>query len=596
MCGIFGYFDKNGKGLERSSVEKMGRALHHRGPDDQGIFFEKAMAIGNQRLSIIDIAGGHQPFVSDDGNVAVVQNGEIFNHIELAEELKRDGFACRTHSDTEVLLRLYERDGIDFVSRLNGMFAIAIYDKKQDAVYLVRDRAGVKPLFVHEAAGIFSFASEIKSLIDLGIPKKIDAEAINHYLSFNYVPPPFTIFKDVYHLMPGHWVKVTRGGERKTVKWWNLAENEVKTDSEANWQREIMATLDDAVRLRLRADVPFGAFLSGGVDSSTVVGLMAKHMNQPVQTFSIGFDDPRFDESPYAQAAAKRFSTNHISEIVAPNMLDLWEKAMYYCDQPHGDISFLPTYRVSSLAVKHVKMVLTGDGGDELFAGYEKYQTFFKSDSPDLSVERFRQEYFKNISLFSEADKKNLFSRELRSKITGSDSFDIVNTLFEESKHWDRINQALYIDMQLLLPGNNLVKPDRMGMAVSLEARTPFLDYRMMNLAFQMPGDLKLKDGETKYIFKKAASPLIGSDLAYRKKQMFTVPVGEWFKKELASYCREMLLSPNSISARIFNKDVIENMLAGHISGKANYTREIRALLSIEHWAHAFELSADHLA
>lgn len=590
MCGIFGYFDKTHEELSRSLVENMGSEIRHRGPDDQGVFYGSAVAIGNQRLSIIDIAGGHQPFVSDNGLISLVQNGEIFNHIELAEELKGTPFECRTHSDTEVLLRLYEKEGIDFVSRLNGMFAIAIYDGREDAVYLIRDRAGVKPLYIAESSGRLFFSSEIKSILKGGFPKELNLEAVHHFLSFNYVPPPYTVFKGIKHLMPGHWMRYSRQGETKTVRWWNLSQNSVEERSEEQWTADILKTLDDAVRIRMRADVPFGAFLSGGVDSSTVVGMMARHMKQPVKTFSIGFHDPKYDESPFAEAAATRFHTDHVAEKVEHNMLNMWEKAIYYCDQPHGDISFLPTYRVSELAVKHVKMVLTGDGGDELFAGYEKYQSFFGAQTAKLREDEFRRSYFNNICLFKDAEKNDLYNPETVQATKDFNSYALVEDLFDETSSWDRINQALYIDMQLLLPGNNLVKPDRMGMAVSLEARTPFLDYRMMELAFKIPGNLKLKDGETKYIFKKAVAPLIGKDLAYRKKQMFTVPVGDWFKKELAQYCRDLLLSKNSLASRLFNLKHVEKMLVDHVEGKKNNTREIRALLALEHWAHAFEM------
>lgn len=588
MCGIFGYFDKNHKALDEAVVKNMGAALVHRGPDDQGIFFGSAAAIGNQRLSIIDIAGGHQPFISDDGMIAVVQNGEIFNHIELAEELKGTRFDCRTHSDTEVLLRLYEKEGINFVSRLNGMFAIAIYDKREDALYLVRDRIGVKPLYIHESGGRLLFASEIKAILKAGISANLNEEAIHHFLSFNYVPPPYTAFKGVHHLMPGHWLRLGRDGSRKLIKWWNLADNQNEIRTEQDWQDEIMHTLSEATRLRLRSDVPFGAFLSGGIDSSTIVGLMAKHQKNPVLTFNIGFEDKKYDETPYAIQASERFKTKHIVETVHPNMLDLWPMALYHCDQPHGDISFLPTYRICSLASQYVKMVLTGDGGDELFAGYEKHLSFFSSPQALLERSGFERNYFDSISLFDRGTKESLYVDSFAQKVNGIDSFDVVRPLFEESQHWDRVNQALNIDMQLLLSGNNLVKPDRMGMAVSLEARTPFLDYRMMELSFRIPGDLKIKDGQTKYILKKAVSDLIGNDLAYRKKQMFTVPVGEWFKNELAFYCREALLSKDAFINDMFKTEVVSNMLEKHIAGSGNYTREIRALLAIETWAKKF--------
>lgn len=588
MCGIFGYYDQSGRSLDPGLIELMGESIAHRGPDDSGIHFGPGLALGNQRLSIIDVAGGHQPFVSDDGNVVVVQNGEIFNHIELATELAQDGYICRSHCDTEVILCLYLRDGIEMVQRLNGMFAIAVYDKRLDALYLVRDRVGVKPLYIHQQNGCLIFASEIKALIRAGISAQMNHRALHHFLTFNYVPAPLTMFQGVEHLAPGHWLRIDRDGVI-LKQWWDLATQEVETRSEADWIADFYEILDDAVRLRLRADVPFGAFLSGGVDSSSVVGLMTRHMSQPVKTFSIGFHEKRFDESPYSEEAAKRFGTDHTLERVDANMLDLWPLASWYCDQPHGDISFLPTYRVAELAAKHVKMVLTGDGADELFAGYDKYRDFFTGQGDDVADEQgFRRAYYRNLSLFDDAAKQHLYSDSLSDELAEVDAYDVVAPLFEKSAHMDRINQALYIDTMLLLSGNNLVKPDRMGMAVSLEARTPFLDYRMMEFAFRMPGELKLRDGVTKYLYKKAVCGLIGDGLAYRKKQMFTVPVGEWFRDRLAPFTEAVLLDERTVSRGLFRPDVVRGMLRAHQQGSANYTREIRALIAVELWARIF--------
>lgn len=584
MCGIFGYFDRQGGSLHADILATMARAIRHRGPDEKGIFSEPGIALGNQRLSIIDVGGGSQPFISDDGNVVVVQNGEIFNHVELAAELRGTPFACRTNSDTEVLLRLYERDGIEFVSRLNGMFAIGIYDRRSESMYLVRDRIGVKPLYFHDDGQRVTFASEIKSILPATGALPMDSEALHHFLTYNYVPRPFTMFAGVRHVMPGHWLRIDRSGTTQH-RWWDLSSVMPVEQSEAAWIEELNATLDDAVRIRLRADVPFGAFLSGGVDSSTIVGLMARHMPGPVQTFSIGFDDPRYDETAFASAAAAMFGTQHTTQRVAPNMLDLWPMATYHCDQPHGDVSFLPTYKVSEMAAKHVKMVLTGDGGDELFAGYDKYKDFFKADIDALDDASFRRAYYRNISLFQDEHKSRLYLDAAKPR---GDSYGLVSELFDKVPHWDRINQALFIDMELLLSGNNLVKPDRMGMAVSLEARTPFLDYRMMELAFRMPGHMKLRNGTTKYLLKKAVAPMIGHELAYRDKQMFTVPVGGWFRNELREYCRNML-GENSFGRRtgIFSDEVFV-LLENHIQGSQNNTREIRALIAFEHWAEAF--------
>lgn len=589
MCGIFGYFDRRGVDLPLDRLEAMGRVIRHRGPDDQGIYRSDGMAIGNQRLSIIDIGGGHQPFVSDDGQIIVVQNGEIFNHIELAQELKTTPYACRTRSDTEVLLRLYEKEGIGFVSKLNGMFAIAIIDRRSQTMYLVRDRIGVKPLYIHDDGNRVVFGSEIKSLLEAGVPASFNPVGFHHYLTYNYVPAPHTIFKNVWHVKPGHYLRIDAQGCKET-QWWSLADvQSVEGRSESDWIEEFNHILDDAVRIRLRSDVPFGAFLSGGVDSSTVVGLMTRHTSHPVKTFCIGFDDPRFDESVFAQQAAERFGTQHTMQRVAPNMLDLWPMATWHCDQPHGDVSFLPTYKVSELAAKHVKMVLTGDGADELFGGYDKYVGFFsRPEVAQMGAAEFERAYYHNISLFDDEAKRKLYGPQLARELADVDSFDVIKPLFQESSHQDRINQALYIDMQLLLSGNNLVKPDRMGMAVSLEARTPFLDYRMMEFAFRMPGHLKVRDGVSKYLYKKAVTPLIGEELAYRKKQMFTVPVGEWFKNELAGYVKEALIGPGNDVIDALESAPLAKMIDEHIHGTKNNTRELRALIAGSLWSRKF--------
>ena len=588
MCGIFGYFDADKQQLPESLFLKMGEVITHRGPDGQGTYqSELGVGLGNQRLAILDLEHGDQPFISDDGQIVVVQNGEIFNHLELAEQLSAVGYPCKTHCDTEVILRLYEKEGISCVSKLNGMFAIAIYDKREDALYLIRDRVGEKPLYICQNNGRTLFASEIKSILQVEPIRTVNAKAVNQFLAFNYVPPPLTMFEGVEQVLPGHWLKISRTGTVQNC-WWDLASIKIEEKSEEEWVDKFNTVLDEAVRIRLRADVPFGAFLSGGVDSSCVVGIMSRHMARPVKTFCIGFDDPKFDESPYAQKAADRFSTEHSMQKVAPNMIDLWPMATYHCDQPHGDISFLPTYKVASLAAEHVKMVLTGDGADELFAGYDKYKTFFNVTGVDASEANFRKSYNDNISLFTEEQRQTLFSSEYQKKLGGLSVSDVTDPLYEKVRKMDRINQALYIDMMLLLPGNNLVKPDRMGMAVSIENRAPFLDYRMMELAFSIPGELKLRDGETKYIYKKAVVPLIGSELAYRKKQMFTVPVGEWFKNDLRAMCDDLMLSARAQSRGIFDRVAVSNILNDHVNGVSNNTREIRAIMALEIWFREF--------
>ena len=598
MCGIFGYWDRANQPLSDASIAVMGQKLVHRGPDDEGIWSQpqRGVAIGNRRLSIIDIGGGHQPFVSADGQIAVVQNGEIFNHIELAAELRSQGVQLKTGSDTEVILRLYEREGIGFVGKLNGMFAIAIDDARQDAMYLVRDRIGVKPLYVADDGQRVLFASEIKAITAIADKNNaltaIDLEAIHHYLTFNYIPAPWTIHQGIKHVMPGTWMKFSRNpGDVgvQTQRWWSLASQQERSYAFDDWAEQFMSILNDATRIRLRADVPFGAFLSGGVDSSTIVGLMARHVSQPVKTFCIGFEDPRYDESAFALQAAQRFGCDHTMEVAELNMLNQWPKVLYHLDQPHGDASFMPTLRVSELAAGHVKVVLTGDGGDELFAGYDKYAAFFaRADAQTLAPAHFQRQYFDSISLFSPEAKNALYQPHVRSQLAGIDSFtQAAKPWFDEAQHFDRVNQALYLDMQLLLSGNNLVKPDRMGMAVSIEARTPFLDYRMMEFAFTSRGDTKLSaEGDKKRWFKQAAAPLIGQDLAHRKKQMFTVPVGDWFRTSSYGWLKNTL-QKSELLASILSEPEVNLMLESHRGGTFNHTRELRALAALALWGES---------
>ena len=597
MCGVFGYWSRSRTALADADLELMAQKLVHRGPDDQGIWHhpQRGVCIGNRRLSIIDIGGGHQPFVSDDGQVAVVQNGEIFNFVELANELRTQGVQLKTASDTEVILRLYEREGISFVSKLNGMFAIAIDDARKDAMYLVRDRVGVKPLFLLDDGERMLFASEIKSILPIAQLNRtraaIDLISIHHYLTFNYIPAPWTIYENIKHVMPGTWMKFTRSGVQ-TQRWWSLADQRERDFSFDDWSAQFMSILNDATRIRLRADVPFGAFLSGGVDSSTIVGLMARHVSRPVKTFCIGFKDPDYDESAYALQAAQRFGCDHTLEVAELNMLQSWPKVLYYLDQPHGDASFMPTLRVSELAARHVKVVLTGDGADELFAGYDKYAAFFaRADAQTMPTANFQKQYFDSISLFSTVAKTELYQPRVRKQLEGIDSFEqVAKPWFDGAQHFDRVNQALYLDMQLLLSGNNLVKPDRMGMAVSIEARTPFLDYRMMEFAFRSRGVTKLSaDGDKKHWFKKAAAPLIGETLAHRKKQMFTVPVGDWFKGASYPWLKETL-QKSELLAKVFKPPSIDLMLESHLSGAANHTRELRALAALALWAEGAQV------
>ena len=587
MCGIFGYFSLSGKNIDSETVNLMGKTIEYRGPDGMGCYQEHGRALGNQRLAIIDVELGQQPFYSDDKSIVVVQNGEIFNHVELAQNLSGTPFQCKTNCDTEVILRLYQQHGIDFVSMLNGMFAIAIYDKNTDKMYLIRDRVGEKPLYFHKSTDSVLFASEIKSILNAGAKKDLDYQALDSYLSYNYVVPPATMFKGVRHVMPGTYLEISNVGVQEFV-WWDVSSTKPLAHSEEHWINEIKTILDDSTKIRLRADVPFGAFLSGGIDSSSVVGYMSRNLDRPVKTFSIGFHDDKYDESKYAEYAAKRFETDHICQKVEANLLNLWSKVTYHTDQPHGDVSFMPTYKVAELASEKVKMVLTGDGADELFAGYDKYKEFLSEESEQLTDADFQLRYLESISLFKKSKKVKLYSECTQNKIGTFDAHEQALQLFNKVSHQDRINQVLYVDTKLLLPGNNLVKPDRMGMAVSIENRAPFLDYRMLELAFEIPGELKLRDGESKYILKKSVSDVIGKELTYRKKQMFTVPIGEWLKHDLKDMVEDLLFSDRALSRNLFNANYVKNIYRNHCKGVENNTREVRALMALEIWFREF--------
>ena len=586
MCGIFGIW-QTGARPDRAALEAMQAALIHRGPDAQGIAVDGPCGLGNTRLSILDLShASDQPLVTEDGAVALVQNGEIYNYLELREELERAGARFRTSGDTEVLLRAFLHWGPDFVSRLNGMFAIAVHDRRDGTLWLYRDRLGVKPLFIAQAQGGLSFGSEIKALLAAGVPATPDPAALAQFFTMGFVPPPATAFAQIRHLMPGCRARVSAEGV-EIDRYWALSDTGLEPDiAPQEAQDQVMDLLDDATRLRLRSDAEFGAFLSGGLDSSTVVGLMARHMDRPVQSFSIGFDDSRFDETPHAQAAAARFGAHHTAETATPDITRLWPRFIYHCDQPHQDVSFMPTDLVSALARRSVKMVLTGDGGDELFGGYTKYMGVLPQDGPPPPG--WERAYAQSHAVFSPDQATGVLAGEARAAWMETDTLAPMMDALRAAPGQDPANRMLFADATLLLAGNNLVKPDRMAMANSLEVRSPFLDYRLAELAFRIPGSLKLR-GTTKALLKDAVRPLIGPELTDRPKQMFTMPIGEWFRDALAPYCRQMLLDGRFAARGIADARAVEALLAAHVEGAQNNTRPLRALISLELWYRLFQ-------
>lgn len=586
MCGIAGFISKNNKLNREKYIENVIESIKHRGPDEFGVFNENDICLLNTRLSIIDVAHGHQPFISDDKNIIVVQNGEIYNFVEIQEELIEKGIRFDTHSDTEVILRAYEYYGTDCFTKFNGMFAIAIYDKKKETLILGRDRLGVKPLYIYQKDDELHFSSEIKSFLSFDeFDKTIDNQSIHNYMKFNYIPIPNTIYKYVKHIEPASFYEINvKTLDTKTTKYWkisNIKENENISEEEVF--DKIDEILTDAIKIRLRSDVGIGAFLSGGLDSSLVCAMTKKKFDVSLDTYSIGFKEKRFDESMYAKQVAEYCGLNNNIHILQSDIIDLWNTTTWHNDQPHGDISFIPTYILSKFAAKDYKLVFTGDGADEAFAGYTKYFSILDNDLNN---------YFDSISLIKDdSDFDKLYKEDFKKDIDYSIPLQIFNDVINEVNQKDNINKVLHFDTRQLLPGNNLVKPDKMAMANSLETRSPLLDYRLFELTQSLPGKYKLNKDETKYILKKFALKYLPYDIVYRQKQMFTVPVGEWFKTNLKDYVVDIISSDSLKSRGIFNNEYLQKILNEHISNQKDYTRELRAIVNLELWFRKFEVN-----
>lgn len=587
MCGIFGFTGLGeAKNLE-TLANDFAKSLNHRGPDDFGYKLAGGSCIGNTRLSIIDIAAGHQPIHNETQDVFVVQNGEIYNFIEIREDLKRLGRKFNTNSDTEVILVAYLEWGEAFVSRLNGMFAIAILDLRTRRVLLFRDRLGVKPLYLYQRDKEIFFASEIKAFYSIpGFMPVVNKQAVVEYLHFNYVPLPQTIFQGIRHLSPGNSLIYSLDKSKiiDESAYWDYAEffkNENRDTTEEDVLLFLDNTLKDAVNIRMRSDVEVGAFLSGGLDSSLVCAYMRNEsgsdLNIPV--FSIGFNELRFDESKYSAYVADKYNLSYNLRKLQSDILSYWRRTTYYNDQPHGDTSFVPTYLVSQFAAETNKVVLTGDGGDELLAGYDKYK---------LITEFGLDKYFEKTSVFSIQKLNEILTGKFKKDVDLNGCLKKVEGTLSKVPNADDINKALYFDVVQLLPGNNLVKPDKMAMANSLETRSPFLDYRFFEYFAAFSGDDKLKDGETKYFAKKLALMHFDDNHVYRNKQMFTVPAGEWFKDALRGYVQDILFDGRLEERGIFNIEMLKLMVEEHNSERKNFTREIRAVLNLEIWFRIF--------
>ncbi|MDY0181590.1 asparagine synthase (glutamine-hydrolyzing) [Aliarcobacter skirrowii] len=583
MCGIAGFVNKNNLNQDKY-INNIIESIKHRGPDEFGVFNENGVCLLNTRLSIIDVAHGHQPFVSDDKNIYVVQNGEIYNYIEVQNELKTLGVRFDTNSDTEVILRAYEKFGIKCFEKFNGMFAIAIFDKIKNKLILARDRLGVKPLYIYQKDNELHFSSEIKSFLTYEyFDKEIDNQSIHNYLKFNYIPIPNTIYKFVKHIEPAHYYEIDCDTlQIKKTKYWEIKNlPEIKNISEEEVFEKIDEILTDAIKIRLRSDVGIGAFLSGGLDSSLVCAMTKNKFDISLDTYSIGFKEKRFDESEWAKKVASLCDLKNKVHIVESDIIDLWNTTTWHNDQPHGDISFIPTYIISKFASKDYKLVFTGDGGDEAFAGYTKYFSIFNNSLDD---------YFDSISLIkNDKDFDSLYTESFRKDVDYRVPKNIFNDVISEVSLKDDVNKILHFDTRQLLPGNNLVKPDKMAMANSLETRSPMLDYRLFEYMQNLHGSFKLRDNETKYILKKFALKYLPKDIVYRDKQMFTVPVGEWFKTHLKEYISNIIKSDSLKNRNIFDVKYLYDILQKHINNEKDYTRELRAIVNLEIWFREFE-------
>jgi asparagine synthase (glutamine-hydrolysing) len=631
MCGIFGVVGLNGREAgDESTLERMGEVQFHRGPDDHGYFVGRGVAFGMRRLSIIDLSGGHQPIANENRTVWTVCNGEIYNFQELREILTGKGHTFRSHSDTEVLVHLYEEEGVPFLKRLRGMFALAIWDEPRQRLVLARDRLGKKPLYVRREANRLLFASELKSIIwDPAVPRRLDPEALGEYLALGYVPAPLTMFEGVEKLQPGHALVIEQD-RISDHEYWEVRFDQTDRATEEEWAERVREKLLESVRIRLVSDVPLGAFLSGGVDSSAIVSAMASLTSRPVKTYSIGFEgkDAYYNELPYARMVAERLKTDHHEIIVKPQVAELLPKLIWHLDEPIADSAQVTTYLVAQLARRSVTVILSGVGGDELFGGYRRYlgrglmryfrllpksirtwllpsllaklpqdrhscvqnyiryaTAFVKSSElpPDLR-------YLSYIALCSPEVRAGLL-REPRTFGVGVDSpalSKVMSQHFDRVKGADELDQMIYVDMKTSLPDDLLLLTDKMTMAVSLECRAPFMDHELVELTSRMPADMKIRGLTMKYILKKALTPWLPAEILHRKKRGFGAPMGSWLRAELGPLIADTL-SETAVRRRgLLDWRAVKSLLDAHQAKQEDHTDPLLALINLELWCRIF--------
>lgn len=609
MCGIAGFID-----LQRSHenaeqlIDSMCKVIRHRGPDEQGVWVGEGVALGMRRLSIIDVTGGHQPIFNEDRSILVVFNGEIYNYQELQRELQERGHQFQTNSDTETIVHAYEEYGDDCVKHLRGMFTFALWDSRRQRLLAARDRFGKKPLNYYWDGQRFIFGSEIKSILQAGIPREINSIALDEYLVFGYVPTPNTLFKDVMKVPAAHLL-VYEKGQISTKRYWELPFTPTIQDDEVTAIERTRALLEDAVRVRLMSEVPLGAFLSGGIDSSVVVGLMSSMMSQPVKTFSIGFEEEDFTELPYARQVAKHFGTDHHEFLVKPDLISVLPQLVWNYDEPFADSSMLPTYYVSKLAREHVTVVLSGDGGDEIFGGYEPYLREYKiSRIPPVvrtmlatgsllipegvrGKKRFGSLRYDlptrcaRINKRMPVSRSEMYSKEYFAHVCDHDPNERHLSLYQEAAHLDLLTQMQYVDAHVYLPDDILVKVDKASMFNSLETRAPLLDQDLAEYVTSLQPSLRIHNGTLKYLLKQVAKDLLPASILSRPKQGFGVPIKHWFRGDLLGYAREVLESPQARQRGIFQPQFIHNTLAKHAKTTlVDYSSAIWVLLCLELW------------
>jgi asparagine synthase (glutamine-hydrolysing) len=626
MCGICGAIHFDGSPVDRAALDRMVKSIHHRGPDDSGVWTDGGTGLGNTRLAIIDLSpAGHQPLSNETGDVWITFNGEIYNYPSLRAEAEARGHRFRSRTDTETIVHLFEDRGIDCLNALRGMFALAIWDGRDRTLWLARDRLGKKPLYYLADRSRLIFGSEIKCILEYpGVPRTLNRKALPLYLAYACAPAPETMFEGVRMLMPGSWLRIT-DGQIKTQAYWDPPlpsdPEAVRAQPESEWVAELLGQLRAAVRLRLISDVPLGAFLSGGLDSSAVVALMAETASVPVKTFAMGFaHEPSYDETAHARMAAKLLGTDHHEFIVEPHVVELVPKLVWHLDQPFGDSSALPTYLVSKLAREHVEVVLTGDGGDELFAGYERFHAArlarrfrsvpgFVFDAVEALASRWPQgtsyrDLARRVLRFSSKAQLPLpaqllgwagvMSPELVAELVPSDDpiASMIQThfatYFRVPEGRDPLPSVLDVNLRTFLPDDLLIKADRMNMAASLEARSPFLDHVLVEFAATIPADLKLRQGVSKYILKRAFRGTLPDEIIDRKKHGFGVPIGKWFRTSLREYLTDILLGARAAQRGLLRPRAVERVVNEHLSGQRDHGHALWTMLMLEAWARRF--------